>query len=268
MKVKRGFCLVTTAVFLCNSSCFWSLCSFWAAFFIALHHSLDFCILLNYLNIGTTNVAVFFWPFESRYYEIDGSLDPWFQFLLIIICILCVIWEGLLWKALLYKNISLVWRAMQTFMDQLVALERRVTIVATSLLTLLWMCDSRTGCARRKTLIDIWQEQAMKEWLRCMIFIVACCHNVKLCALAARAFRSQNQGAWSQVVLEDANAIFSYFLAGYVPVSWNSDDLHLNVIVLENALWKWVESLLKNTLKNLAFDKCYTLRTISSLPAV
>jgi len=38
----------------------------------------------------------------------------------------------------------------------------------------------------------LWHEQAITEWLRRMISIVACCHSVKLCALAARAFWSQH----------------------------------------------------------------------------
>jgi len=45
------------------------------------------------------------------------------------------------------------------------------------------MCASpRTGCVRRITPIYTWREQAITEWSRS----VACCHRVKLCALAAR----------------------------------------------------------------------------------
>jgi len=47
-------------------------------------------------------------------------------------------------------------------------------------------------CAKNKIHIYMWHEQAKIEWLRRMIFIVACCHSVKLCALAARDFRSQH----------------------------------------------------------------------------
>jgi len=55
--------------------------------------------------------------------------------------------------------------------------------VATSQLALHWMCDSpRTGCVRRITPKYMWREQAITEWSR----TVACCHRVKLCALAAR----------------------------------------------------------------------------------
>ena len=64
--------------------------------------------------------------------------------------------------------------------------------VATSQLTLRWMCDSpRKGCARRITSIYsyMWHEQAIAEWSRQVISIIACCHSVKLCALAAQGFR-------------------------------------------------------------------------------
>jgi len=37
----------------------------------------------------------------------------------------------------------------------------------------------------------MWREQAIIEWSRRMISIVACCHSAKLCAYAARDFRSQ-----------------------------------------------------------------------------
>jgi len=64
--------------------------------------------------------------------------------------------------------------------------------VATSRLTLRWMCDSPwQGCVRRITPIYscMWHEQAIAEWSRQVISTIACCHSVKLCALAAQAFR-------------------------------------------------------------------------------
>jgi len=71
---------------------------------------------------------------------------------------------------------------------------KRRHAVATSPLALRWMCASpRTGCARRITPICTWREQAIIEWSRRVISIVACCHNVKLCALSARAFRPQQR---------------------------------------------------------------------------
>jgi len=39
--------------------------------------------------------------------------------------------------------------------------------------------------------IYLWREQAITEWSRRLISIVACCHSVKLCAHATRSFRSQ-----------------------------------------------------------------------------
>jgi len=45
----------------------------------------------------------------------------------------------------------------------------------------------------RITPIYMWCEQAITEWFCWVISIVACCHSVKLCTLAARAFRSQLQ---------------------------------------------------------------------------
>ena len=63
-----------------------------------------------------------------------------------------------------------------------------------------WMCDSpRTGCARRTTPICTWREQAIIEWSRRMISIVACCHSAKLCALATRSFRSQQKGVVTRI---------------------------------------------------------------------
>ena len=61
----------------------------------------------------------------------------------------------------------------------------RSIAVATSPVALRCMCDSpRKGCARRITPINMWREQATIEWSWHVISIVACCHGVKLCALA------------------------------------------------------------------------------------
>ena len=66
-------------------------------------------------------------------------------------------------------------------------------VVATSPVVLRWLCDStRTGCAWRITPLCMWREQAIREWSRRAISIVACCHGAKLCAHAARDFRSQH----------------------------------------------------------------------------
>ena len=61
-------------------------------------------------------------------------------------------------------------------------------------MALLWMCDSLwTGCARRTLHKYIWRQQAITEWSRSVISIVACCHSMKLCAHAAWASRSQHK---------------------------------------------------------------------------
>jgi len=49
-------------------------------------------------------------------------------------------------------------------------------------------------CAKNKN-ICTWREQAIIEWSRRVISIVACCHSAKLCAHAARDFRSQQNVA-------------------------------------------------------------------------
>jgi len=69
-------------------------------------------------------------------------------------------------------------------------------IVATSQLGLHWICDSpQMGCACRITPIHKWRKQAIIEWSCWVITIVACCHSVKLSALATWAFRLQQNGA-------------------------------------------------------------------------
>jgi len=66
-------------------------------------------------------------------------------------------------------------------------------IVATSPMALRWLCDSpRTGCAWRITPLYMQREQAMIREIASMISIVACCRGAKLCAHAARDFRSQH----------------------------------------------------------------------------
>jgi len=68
--------------------------------------------------------------------------------------------------------------------------------VATSPVVLRWLCDSpRTGCAWRTTPLYMWHKQAIVREIASMISIVACCHGAKLCAYAARDFRSQQNGA-------------------------------------------------------------------------
>jgi len=51
------------------------------------------------------------------------------------------------------------------------------------------------GMCAKNTNIYTWREQAIIEWPRRVNSIVACCHGAKLCAHAARDFRSQQNGA-------------------------------------------------------------------------
>jgi len=70
--------------------------------------------------------------------------------------------------------------------------------VAASQLALCWMCDSlRMVCAWWTT--PVWREQAEIKLARRGIFIVAWCHSVKVCALAALPFHSQQSGAWTRM---------------------------------------------------------------------
>ena len=64
-------------------------------------------------------------------------------------------------------------------------------VVAASPVVLRWLCVSpRTGCAWEITPLYMWSEQAIVREIASMISIVACCHGAKLCAYAARDFRS------------------------------------------------------------------------------
>jgi len=77
-------------------------------------------------------------------------------------------------------------------------------------LALRWMCDpprTGTGCARRTTPIYMWREQAIIELSRRVIFIVACCHSVKLCSPVVRAFRLQQyyEVDWQHTPLSEYN---------------------------------------------------------------
>ena len=78
--------------------------------------------------------------------------------------------------------------------------------VQTIVMCLLQMCDSpRTGYTWRATPIYMCRKHAEIEWARRGMSIVACCHSVKLCILAAWAFQSLQSGPltrmwrWCQV---------------------------------------------------------------------
>jgi len=71
-----------------------------------------------------------------------------------------------------------------------------------------WQCCNLSGgvalivwfttngmCVKNNTNIYMQREQAIVREIASMISIVACCHGAKLCAHAARDFRSQQNGA-------------------------------------------------------------------------
>jgi len=92
------------------------------------------------------------------------------------------------------QDVKVVWSSTftQRKCDRCGSLWKGGDVVATSPVVLRWLCDSpRTGCAWRITPLCMWREQAIIEWSRRVISIVACCHGAKLCAHAARDFRSQ-----------------------------------------------------------------------------
>ena len=78
--------------------------------------------------------------------------------------------------------------------DRCGPLQKGTNVVATSQLMLRWKCNSpQMRCALRATHKYMWREQAITEWSRRVIFFTSCCHSVKLCALAIRAFWSQHK---------------------------------------------------------------------------
>ena len=78
--------------------------------------------------------------------------------------------------------------------DKCASLQKGGDVVATFQLMLRWKCNSpQMGCAQRATQKYMRREQAIIEWSRRVIPIIACCHSVKLCALAVWAFWSQHK---------------------------------------------------------------------------
>ena len=95
-------------------------------------------------------------------------------------------------------------------------------------------------CAKNNNLY-MWHEQAIIEWSRRVISIAACCHGAKLCANAARDFRSQHNypTGWvnySSSVLVDSTqqlqalalqqAVWGISCLVLLPSSCNDSSLH------------------------------------------
>ena len=75
--------------------------------------------------------------------------------------------------------------------DRCSSLQKGGDVVATSQLMLRWKCDSpEMGCAQWATHKYMWREQAIIEWFRRVISIIACCHKIACCV---RAFWSQHK---------------------------------------------------------------------------
>jgi len=67
-------------------------------------------------------------------------------------------------------------------------------------------------CAKNNT----WHKQAIIEWSWCLISVVACCHSVKLCALAAQALESQLYQS-DMGRLQRSTSVIDY---DYLPHAW------------------------------------------------
>ena len=67
--------------------------------------------------------------------------------------------------------------------------------VASSWLAWRWMCNLlQAGFVWRITPVCKWRYQAIIDWSWCVVCIAACCHSVKLCALAAQL---SNRNRWN-----------------------------------------------------------------------
>jgi len=82
---------------------------------------------------------------------------------------------------------------------------------------IVWFTTNRI-CANNKS-IYVWREQAIIEWSRRVISIVACCLGVKLCAYAARDFRLQQYQQISIIMYRKyliMNATTPFFCTNYL----------------------------------------------------
>jgi len=80
----------------------------------------------------------------------------------------------------------------------------------------------------------MWREQAMIEWSWHVNSIVACCHSAKLCAHAARDFRSQHPYRYGP----DEFWVKSYKCAGFPPES---------VELAKHSTWVMINLLFDNS---------------------
>jgi len=69
--------------------------------------------------------------------------------------------------------------------------------------------------------IYAWREQTMIEWSQHVISIVGYCHSAKLCALAARAFWSQQSGAVTRIGTKKGDSSIRWLSLS----AWSQDSL-------------------------------------------
>jgi len=98
---------------------------------------------------------------------------------------------------------------------------------------IVWFTTNRM-CAKNKNIFT-WREQAIKEWSRRVISIVACCHSATLCAHAARDFRSQQyQRMWLPQLCFSVSRFLSQTFAVLKRVVYL---LHLETRKLRRSTW-------------------------------
>ena len=95
----------------------------------------------------------------------------------------------------------------------------------------------------------MWREQGIIEWSRRVISIIACCHSVKLCALAVRAFWSQSQHkeytSFSFACLPEMNMYLDLHLATFQSIDgFGCYHFCLNRFGLELIIFFWTSSQL------------------------
>ena len=123
---------------------------------------------------------------------------------------------------------------------------KRRGVVATSQLMLRWKCDSpQMGCAQRATHKYMWREQAIIEWSRQVISIIACCHSIKLCALVVRAFWSKQKKyislSFACLIHENGQR----WTCAWIYILWHFNilmDLDVIVFAWTDLDWNWLLS--------------------------
>jgi len=94
-------------------------------------------------------------------------------------------------------------------------------------------------CAKNNTHTYMWCEQAIIEWLRHVISIVACCHTVKLWTHAAQAFRLQHKIRWLFILWSNyTNRKWNPWIAW----SWWSYSNHMLKAIMSTYSTKYVNT--------------------------